>query len=221
MESFLAPAFYITAPIDDYDEHSIFINSSTDASSLTYFTTLAHEGFPGHLYQTVMSYQSNPSSVRAILNFPGYVEGWATYAEMQSYFYAGLDDALAEYLAANQSALLSLYASTDIGIHSDGWTFADMTAFWAEYGFTSSDASQAAVLREIYDLIVQEPTHYLKYYVGYLHFLDLKEAAKETYGDAFNEVAFHDAILAIGPAPFSIVADYLDSYYKSSLSTSR
>ena len=46
MEDYMAPAFYITSPIDDYAQNSIFINASTDTSSLRYFTTLAHEGFP-------------------------------------------------------------------------------------------------------------------------------------------------------------------------------
>lgn len=57
---------------------------------MRYFTTLAHEGFPGHLYQTIMSYQSGLPAIRSILNYPGYVEGWATYVEMMSYHYAGL-----------------------------------------------------------------------------------------------------------------------------------
>lgn len=208
MEDYMAPAFYITSPIDDYEKNSIFINASTDTTSMRYFTTLAHEGFPGHLYQTVMSYEAGLPAVRSILNFPGYVEGWATYVEMISYQYTGLDENLAKLLELNQSALLSLYASTDLGIHYDGWTFSDTVAFWKDYGITDQKA-----LREVYELIVEEPAHYLKYYVGYLEFLDLKEAAQETYGSAYSDIAFHKAVLEIGPAPFAIVEKYLDDYY--------
>lgn len=208
MEDYMAPAFYITSPIDDYAQNSIFINASTDTSSLRYFTTLAHEGFPGHLYQTVMSYEAGLHPVRFLLNYPGYVEGWATYVEMISYHYAGLDDDLASVLSLNQSALLSLYASTDLGIHYDGWSFSDTTAFWKDYGITDQTA-----LREIYELIVEEPAHYLKYYVGYMEFVDLKEKAQETYGSAYSDIAFHKALLSIGPAPFSIIETYLDDYY--------
>ena len=89
MEDYLAPAYYITAPIDDYNANSIYINAKTDASTMRYFTTLAHEGFPGHLYQTIMSYQAGLPAMRSILNYPGYAEGWATYVEMMSYHYAG------------------------------------------------------------------------------------------------------------------------------------
>lgn len=208
MEDYMAPAFYITAPIDNYEKNSIFINASTDASTMRYFTTLAHEGFPGHLYQTVMSYEAGMSPVRSVLNFPGYVEGWATYVEMLSYQYAGLNEDVATVMALNQSALLSLYATTDLGIHYDGWSFADTVAFWSEYGISDQDA-----LRDVYELIVEEPSHYLKYYVGYLEFLELKDKAKETYGSNYSDVAFHQAILNIGPAPFAIVEKYLDEYY--------
>lgn len=208
MEDYMAPAFYITAPIDNYEKNSIFINASTDSTSMRYFTTLAHEGFPGHLYQTVMSYEAGLPPVRSILNFPGYVEGWATYVEMISYEYAGLDENLAKLLSLNQSALLSLYASTDLGIHYDGWSFSDTVAFWKDYGITDQEA-----LCEIYELIVEEPAHYLKYYVGYMEFRDLKEKAQETYGSAYSDIAFHKAVLEIGPAPFAIVEKYLDDYY--------
>lgn len=209
MEDYMAPAFYITAPIDNYANNSIFINAATDTSTMRYFTTLAHEGFPGHLYQTVMSYEAGLSPARSILNFPGYVEGWATYVEMLSYQYAGLEENVASLLSMNQSALLSLYASTDLGIHYDGWSFDDTVAFWSGYGISDEDS-----LRDVYELIVEEPAHYLKYYVGYLEFLDLKETAKETYGSNYNDIAFHQALLDIGPAPFDIVEKYLEEYYR-------
>ncbi len=210
MQEYVAPAFYITAPIDAAEKHSIYINATTDRTSLRYFTTLAHEGFPGHLYQTVMSYQASLPDIRFLLNYPGYVEGWATYVEMLSYQYAGLEPAVASLLSFNQSALLSLYASTDIGIHYEGWDFAQMKKFWNDYGI-----SNETTLREIFELIVEEPAHYLKYYVGYLGFLQLKEYAMRTYGSNYSDIAFHQAVLAMGPAPFSILERYLPSYYEN------
>ena len=209
MEDYLAPAYYITAPIDDYNANSIYINAKTDASTMRYFTTLAHEGFPGHLYQTIMSYQSGLPAIRSILNYPGYVEGWATYVEMMSYHYAGLREDAATLLALNQSALLSLYASTDIGIHYDGWSLADTIKFWNDYGISDPDT-----IAEIYRYIISEPANYLRYYVGYLQFLELKDYAKEIFGSDYNEISFHQAVLSIGPAPFQIVKDYLKDFYQ-------
>lgn len=206
---YVAPAYYIIPPIDDYSKNSIYINAQTDATSLDYFTTLAHEGFPGHLYQTIMSYESETDLVRKLLYYGGYTEGWATYVEMISYQYADVDANVANYLQNNQSVLLSLYASTDIGIHYDGWTRKETADFLREYGITNS-----GTINWIYEYIVGEPGSYLKYYVGYLEFLELKKYAMETFATDYNDIAFHQALLDIGPAPFAIVKEYLDDYYR-------
>ena len=209
---YLAPAYYVTAPIDDYTQNSIYINESTDSSEISYFTTLAHEGFPGHLYQTIMTYESGMDPIRSLLNYAGYVEGWATYVEMMSYHYAGLNDDVATILQLNQDVTLSLYASTDLGIHYEGWTFDDTVEFWHNYGITNDDA-----IRSIFELIVEEPTHYLKYYVGYLEFENLKQETSLKYISRYDEKAFHQAVLSIGPAPFSLLQKYLPAYYEQAL----
>ncbi len=205
---FVAPAYYIVAPIDEYDNHSIHINAETNTSDITYFTTLAHEGFPGHLYQTVMSYEAGLPAVRNLASYNGYVEGWATYVEMISYYYADVDFEVAAFLQNNQSAMISLYATTDIGIHYDGWGLTETLDFWSSYGI-----DDAEVIQEIYEYIVSEPANYLQYYVGYLEFLELREEIEAKQKEDFCEVSFHQAILAIGPAPFDIVSDYWDEYY--------
>ena len=206
---YLAPAFYVIAPIDDYSHNSIYINETTDTTNISYFTTLAHEGFPGHLYQTVMTYESGIEPVRSILNYSGFVEGWATYVEFQSYHYAGLDDDVATILELNQDATLSLYASTDIGIHYEGWTLKDTKKFWNNYGITNDDA-----IESIFELIVEEPTHYLKYYIGFLKFEELKKETSLKNIKNYNDKSFHQAVLSIGPAPFDIVDKYLPVYYE-------
>jgi uncharacterized protein (DUF885 family) len=200
LSDYLAPAFYITAPLDDYRSNRIYINDADSGSDLYYFTTLAHEGFPGHLYQTVQSYCYGQPAVRTLLNYPGYTEGWATYVEMQAYYYAGLDEDLAGLLQHNQAATLSLYATSDIGIHYYGWKEEEMGDFWADYGITDADT-----VERITELILEEPANYLKYYVGYLKFRQLREACEEKYGDRFDVVAFHEAILSIGEASFTIL----------------
>ncbi|MBQ2902324.1 MAG: DUF885 domain-containing protein [Agathobacter sp.] len=208
LEEFLAPAFYIVAPIDNYTENVIYINEGYIASDIYAFTTLAHEGYPGHLYQTVMTYSYSFPHIRTILSYGGYVEGWATYIEMMAYGYAGLDEDVASFLSHNQAATLSLYASSDIGLHYYGWTPEEMKEFWAGYGITNE-----VVINEITQLILSEPGNYLKYYVGYLEFLELKEYAKDLFGSGYSEKQFHKAILDIGPAPFAILEEYLPKYY--------
>ena len=211
MQKYLSPAFYLTAPIDDPDENNIYINPAYTRSEIELFTTLAHEGYPGHLYETISSYEQGFAPLRHVLNFGGYTEGWATYVEMQSYDYAGLDDTLARALQLNASATLSLYASIDIGVHAEGWDRDIVLEFLSDYGITSVEAAD-----HVYELVVETPANYLKYYVGYLEFLELKKNAMLRYGSDYNEKAFHQALLAIGPAPFSIIKNYLPLYYGSS-----
>ncbi len=209
LQESMAPAFYLTAPIDDLSHNSIYINPAGNTEGIHLFTTLAHEGFPGHLYQTVMSYDAGLSPFRSLLYYPGYVEGWATYVEMMSYHYSGMPDDAASLLAKNQSAILSLYATTDMGIHYDGWTLADTIKFFREYGIKDIETVQG-----IYEYIVEEPAHYLKYYIGYLEFLELKEYAVTYYGENFSNKKFHQAVLEMGPAPFDLLRKYLVEYYR-------
>lgn len=207
LQNAMAPAFYLTAPIDDPSHNMIYINPAAGSDGIKLFTTLAHEGFPGHLYQTVMTYQGNPAPIRSLLNYPGYTEGWATYVEMMSYSYAGLTPDAARLLSCNQSALLSLYASCDMGIHYDGWTLSDTIRFFRDYNI-----KDVGTISDIYEYIVEEPAHYLKYYIGYLEFLDLREYAKKLYGENYSNVTFHQAVLEMGPAPFDLLKKYLESY---------
>lgn len=201
LQASLAPAFYITAPVDNRNINKIYLNPADNDSFLSTFTTLAHEGFPGHLYQTVMSYDYGLKPFRSILNYGGYTEGWATYVELLSYNYAGLDENMAEFLRANHDFSLSLYASSDIGIHYYGWNFDELMDFWKDYGI-----SDEASVRQIWNIILASPANYLKYYVGYLQLLELKSYC------GLSDYDFHEAILRIGPAPFSIIAKYLSSY---------
>lgn len=201
LSEYLAPAFYITAPIDDISHNRIYINDAKNDTDIYYFTTLAHEGYPGHLYQTICTSSYGAPEVRSLLNYPGYTEGWATYTEMQSFYYAGLDPDLASLLQHNQAATLSLYATADIGIHYFGWEKEKNAAFWSEYG-----VDDTATVKRITDLILEEPGNYLKYYVGYLKFRQMREQfALEN--KSFSVSAFHEAILRTGPSPFSVLEE--------------
>lgn len=201
LSEYLAPAFYITAPIDDISHNRIYINDAKNDTDIYYFTTLAHEGYPGHLYQTICTSSYGALEVLSLLNYPGYTEGWATYTEMQSFYYAGLDPDLASLLQHNQAATLSLYATADIGIHYFGWEKEKNAAFWSEYG-----VDDTATVKRITDLILEEPGNYLKYYVGYLKFRQMREQfALEN--KSFSVSAFHEAILRTGPSPFSVLEE--------------
>ena len=205
MQDYLSPAFYMIPAIDNLTENVIYINNGQTASGLNLYTTLAHEGYPGHLYQTVYFSASEPDPIRSILDFGGYVEGWATYAEMMSYYLAPLPKTEASLLQKNSSVILGLYALADMGIHYDGWSVTDTVRFFNDYGINDPNAVQS-----VYKLIIGSPANYLKYYIGYLKFYELKKEMADALGNQFSQKEFHRAVLDVGPAPFEIVYDEVE-----------
>ena len=205
MQDYLSPAFYMIPAIDNLTENVIYINNGQTASGLNLYTTLAHEGYPGHLYQTVYFSASEPDPIRSILDFGGYVEGWATYAEMMSYYLAPLPKTEASLLQKNNSVILGLYALADMGIHYDGWSVTDTVRFFSDYGINDPNAVQS-----VYKLIIGSPANYLKYYIGYLKFYELKKEMADALGNQFSQKEFHRAVLDVGPAPFKIVYDEVE-----------
>ena len=227
MEDFLSPAFYLTPPMDTGTPNVIYINQGRNISNLELFTTLAHEGFPGHLYQTVYFGRQKPSHIRYLIDCSGYVEGWATYAESLAYQYAAkyLSGRTAENSAAplsteeaaaytrlswlNRSINLCIYSLLDIGIHYQSWTTAQAARFLNRFGIRD-----AHVTAEIYRYITETPANYLKYYAGYLNFLDLKEEQQILLGEKFDLNAFHQQILTIGPVQFPVLRKYMNENVK-------
>ncbi len=204
LEEYLSPAFYMIPALDNTENNVIYINAGHIPDDLSLFTTLAHEGYPGHLYQNVYYMNQSPDPIRCLLDYGGYTEGWATYSEMLSYYYAPIEKEDATIMQKNTSILLGLYALADMGIHYDGWTLAETIDFFSDYGISDS-----AAISEIYRLIASDPANYLKYYIGYLEFLELKKYAIEKWGEDFSQERFHRTVLEIGPAPFAILRDQM------------
>ena len=208
MEEFSSPAFYLTPPADTLSPNTIYINKSTEISPAELFTTLAHEGFPGHLYQTLYYGNTNPPLIRNLLGCSGYIEGWATYAEFLSFRYGadylGVSPDLMEFLRLNRCVNLCLYSLLDIGIHFHGWDQASVSKTLYSFGILSQDTCG-----EIFQYIVENPGNYLKYYVGYLNFTDLRTKAEHASKKEFNLKQFHQQILEIGPAPFPVLEKYV------------
>jgi len=212
LEEYLSPAFYLVPPIDDMSNNAIYVNNGSKYGNIQLYTTLAHEGYPGHLYQTTYSNTANPDNVRALLSFRGYVEGWATYVELHSFDYIDFDEDVLALLKINQSLSLNIYCMVDIGVHYKGWDLQTTTNYLSSMGIT--DESMAS---EIYYAIIESPANYLSYFLGCLNFEDLRAKAEEALGEAFDLQDFHKFILEIGPAPFTILDKYLDTYIEERL----
>lgn len=233
LEPYTAPAFYLTPPIDNVLNNTIYINALDTSDDISLFTTLAHEGYPGHLYQTVYAQQnwnlSGTTPLRSVLYYGGYVEGWAMYAELSSYDYAAElaadkhPEAAGYFLACrlDRQIQLCLYSLLDIAIHYDGATLGDVQEIFASFG--SLDTGTIAA---IYAYIAEEPCNYPKYYLGYLEIAELKRQAADawysnhptaaaSYEKIYNDpdflYYFHSFLLDNGPADFKTLSDLLTS----------
>lgn len=217
MEDYSSPAYYLIPPIDDMKNNTIYINSKNAPDNLTLYTTLAHEGYPGHLYQTVYSQlylnQNNSPYLRHLIRYGGFVEGWAYYVENLSYFYA--EDMVKdnEYAAAyyescrlSRNIHLALYSLIDIAIHYDGATPEQVREILQSIGVTDLSSVTA-----VYQYITEEPVNYLKYYLGYLEIELLKEDAKNLWGENFTSYRFHKFLLETGPSDFTGLYELLHS----------
>ena len=214
MKDYLSPAFYLTPPMDTGTPNVIYINPAASYQELELFTTLAHEGFPGHLYQTVTFQRQNPSGIRNLLCTSGFAEGWATYVEPFAYQYAAdyIHDPSATELARiswlNRSINLCMYSLLDIEIHYNGWTQAEAASFLKAFGIEDS-----TVVSEIYQYILETPGNYLKYYWGYLSILDLRTSEQNRLGQDFDLKKFHSQVLKIGGVQYPVLEKYIDAEF--------
>ncbi len=203
LEDYVSPAMYLVPPIDDYEAGVIYINGNSRYDADALFPTIVHEGYPGHLYQTIATLSGEINPLRYLLAPSGYEEGWASYVETYSYNYAGFSEALTSFLQADQVATLCLYALSDIYIHYDGCTPEELTRFLAGYGFPEES------VKLIYQTLLAEPGAYLPYAVGYLEFDALKVLAEELWAEEYSDYAFHEFLLEMGPMPFDVLEELL------------
>lgn len=220
LKKYTAPAYYFIPPLDFSSSNSIYINPSANLEGISLYTTLAHEGFPGHLYQTnffsTYMKQNNINDIRGILNYGGYVEGWALYTELLSYDYASAlltettgnsDYALIYKLYKNdKQSSLALLSLLDIAIHYYGISYERVCELLQTHGIADTTTQ-----KEIYEYILEEPCNYLKYYWGYQEILQLKEYMKKIQGELYTDYGFHKFYLENGPSDFSHLYQKLQS----------
>lgn len=208
LENVMSPAFYLTPCMDDYQHNTMYLNGSDHYNLSKAFTTIAHESYPGHLYQTCYFMSREHSPVRNIVNISGYTEGWGTYAELYSYNLANLETEVQTLLYTNTLLTLAIYAKADLEVNYNGWSQKQLRNYLSDFGF-SKTSSQA-----IYDSVVAEPASYMSYTLGYLEIVSLRETAEQKLGENYTNQKFHEFFLQTGPAPFIVLQDRLEQWLK-------
>ena len=213
MNSF-SPAAYFISPLDETKYESIYLNPLHTNDYNYIFTTLAHEGYPGHLYQNVYSKHLDINDVRKVIKCNGYLEGWATYVEQEAYFFAtnytsqALKYAL-QYLQLNEAYNLCINAICDLVIHYRGLNLEDFVSYLSS--IISGDLSIDNV-KNLYFQLAEIPSNFSMYAISYTIIDELNNVAEEKLGSLFDIVAFNKVILDCGAAPFDIVIENVYEY---------
>ncbi|MCB9673320.1 MAG: DUF885 family protein [Alphaproteobacteria bacterium] len=157
----------------------------------------AHEGIPGHHLQLSVA-RLNPDPLRSILQDMVTCEGWGLYVEEVFWAHGGLgDDPLAHtnVLHANRGRILRV--KTDVMVETGQWTLEQAAAF--RRGTPDAEVDEE-VLRA-----VNWPTQLVTYFAGKTLLRDLRAEVEAKRGDAFDERAFHDELLAAGTIPIALI----------------
>lgn len=211
MKDNFSPAAYLSSRIDRSNQPlMIIVNGSYDSSL---FETIAHEGYPGHMYQDSYFQQLDVATFRYLLDCSGYSEGWATYTELNSYRFSKEDNQdLLKMKNINSKLTQLLYIEWDIAINYDGMNRSEFTKNVKE---NFGDQLKQEDIDNMYDTLMETPTNYLQYYIVGFYLQDLYNEAKQKLGKNFDEVEFHKTILDLGPTGMNIVKKYVDAYIDS------
>ena len=199
-------AYYMAPAIDDPDNNLIRVTGlHTDGM----WTTLAHEGYPGHMLQNAYYMSTDPEPVRTLMNFLGYKEGWAMYACYDSLYYYEYEepeygDTIAALYQLNDEMSYLMMGRVDLGINYEGWTLQDTADYLTKNGMDGSAA------QELYTTMVGDPAVYQSYSTGYYEMKELRDYAEEKMGDDFDLKTFNTIILETGPCQFDILKEQVD-----------
>lgn len=207
-------AYYVVPALDTTKKNQIKVNTQNNTrliNDIQTYTTLAHEGIPGHMYMYQYLYENCDHLYLKLQSHLSFTEGYATYVELYSMKYLkNINQDIIDLYSYNDLYSSCIIALADIGIHYDGWDFSTFCQNMERYGMSSNES----VLQKQYQQIQANPTTFLPYYVGVIEILDLKEKAQEELGSQFVDKEFHEALIQDGSRLFDIVEDNIDEYIK-------
>lgn len=201
-------AYYVLRPLDQTggEPANIYINDESTAAD---YITLAHEGFPGHMYQdSYAAWQGRPYA-RGVAGrmYTGFMEGWGTYSEIMAADYATTDADVARLYALDDLVSGILVGYADIGINYGGWSrdeFEDeLSAYFDVEGYN---------LDYMFDMLAEDPAYMLAYNLGGPMLLELRRDAEDALDGGFDAVEFHRAVLDASPASFDVISDAVARY---------
>lgn len=220
LEDQFSPAAYLIPPIDDPSENLIILNAKTLADDDRYLDTLAHEGYPGHLYhyQYIRTLTEQTGYTRQNLSLTGYYEAWSQSGEE---FFDSRNTVFPKYYCnymtgnSNLSGLI-LPSLFSIGVNYYGWTVEDVGNYLSRYyGSATAERYQ----QTFYDETLQNPFYYAEYALGLCIYQQHRRATRSRLGLAYEDYDYNETYLNIGPTYFDISLPLMDQWADSVINT--
>jgi hypothetical protein len=190
--------YHITPPDESWPQRErdewLELFSATTLPGVT-----VHEVAPGH-FSHGRALRHAPTAVRRVLQSSAFIEGWAHYAEevcVEGGF--GGDDPRFEIGVWLEALVRVTRLACAIGVHTAGMTVEDGARRFEADTQLAGPAALSEARRATFD-----PT-YGRYTWGKLAILDLREQAKQQWGEGFSLQRFHAALLALGSPPLGLI----------------
>lgn len=203
-------AFYQIPVIDEDHTNVIYVNSA-QLQSLSLIPTLAHEAFPGHMYQKNYALSQKWNPIRYLVNNSGYDEGWGLYAQIYSYQFMKYmyqdkktNQDLGELFARKDLVNISLLCLSDLYVNYEGYDLKKLCTYLKQHGISKEEASL------VYETIQSSPCAYMAYGLGYLQIKKLLDETKERLGDQFDLKEFHQTVLDAGSCDFTVLKKWCE-----------
>ncbi|MBP5654485.1 MAG: DUF885 family protein [Clostridiales bacterium] len=202
-EDSFSPAAYLGYHLDKYDSNIIIVNNGSSHGDLG--VTIAHEGYPGHMLQSLYT-RTVAAKHPYMFAFDsiGYAEGWATYCENYAIKYYEDNSDVATFAQINNELDPILTARCDIGIHCENWNINDCVRCLNDAGLSVSEYS----FQTYYNLLVSDPTYSAKYGCGFVNTGMVMSRIKGDFPNA-SDKDIHTAYLNAQTGTFEQIEEHM------------
>lgn len=208
-------AFY-NRPSPDGSRPGIYYANLYEMSMMPVYQMEAlayHEGIPGHHMQLSISQElENVPQFRKYGRFTAYSEGWGLYSEFLPKEMGFYQDPYSDFGRLAMELWRAARLVVDTGLHDKKWSREKAI----QYLMDNTPNPEADAIKAIERYIVM-PGQATAYKIGMNKILELRADAKARLGERFDIRDFHDAILATGPVPLTIMEENVNAYVEAKL----
>ncbi|MEM8981543.1 MAG: DUF885 domain-containing protein [Pseudomonadota bacterium] len=160
-----------------------------------------HEGIPGHHMQIAIQQELGElPRFRRFGRVTAFSEGWGLYSEWLPTEIAAYPDPYSDFGRLAMELWRACRLVVDTGMHAKRWSRQQAI----DYLLETTPNPEGDVINAI-DRYLVYPGQATAYKVGMIRIMQLRAEAERALGDGFDVRRFHDAVLANGPIPMTVL----------------